>query len=272
MARYSKPVSIGNGTFARGIIRNPRTGTYRVKMERRTTVSKVVVKGEATSSSVARTSAGARRDRFSKPIGPHGDVNQLSVIEEMKAHNAHAAGVSRADDALYVEMFADSVLRALRGLLHSRFGALAAAEIDLRSLGAPDDVAEWLASALPSSHPFDEATGPFYDADGVARRLRTTSADVLRRAESNTLLACPTAEGTPVFPVCQFNADGSTVSGLSDVLAAMQGGTADRWQVALWMNTPVDALNDQTPAQALRAGDAKAVRKLAEHTAARWRR
>jgi hypothetical protein len=52
----------------------------------------------------------------------------------------------------------------------------------------------------------------------------------------------------------------------------MTGATTDSWQFALWMNTPVDELNDRTPAQALQSGDTKIVQEFAEHTAARWRR
>lgn len=170
-----------------------------------------------------------------------------------------------------VEQYANLVLGALRTILGARLGAIAAADIDLESLGTPADVAEWLANALPSSHPFDDIVGPFYDADGIARRSGLSPADITKLAETNTLLGCPTAEGALVFPVSQFNPDGSSVAGLAQVLGAMAEGTSDRWQVALWLNTPLEQLRDQTPAQALRHGDTHGVQELAGETAARWR-
>ena len=170
-----------------------------------------------------------------------------------------------------VEQYANLVLSALRTILGARLGAIAAADIDLESLGTPEDVAEWLASALPSSHPFDDIVGPFYGADGVARCSGLSPADVLELAETNKLLGCPTAEGALVFPVSQFNPDGSSVAGLPQVLGAMAEGTSDRWQVALWLNTPFEQLRDRTPAQALRHGDTQGVQELAGDTAARWR-
>lgn len=269
MSRIGKPGSAGEGSTQHGVVRNSRTGAIKVRKDA-TTVVITEFAGYSGPAAVGFLKKPKRPPTRIAPQKQHSiGIPVRKTLKEVKHQYEGASGDEKARNA---GQYADSVLTALRTILRSRLGTLAAADIDVRSLGSPTDVAEWLASALPSSHPFDEATGPFYDADGVARRLRTTAADILRRAESNTLLACPTAEGTPVFPVCQFNADGSTVAGLPDVLAAMDGGTADHWQIALWMNTPVDTLNDQTPAQALRAGDVKTVRKLAEHTAARWRR
>ena len=170
-----------------------------------------------------------------------------------------------------VEQYANSILGALRTILGARLGAIAAADIDLESLGTPEDVAEWLASALPASHPFDDIVGPFYDADGVARRSGLSPANVIELVETNKLLGCPTAEGALVFPVSQFNPDGSSVAGLAQVLGTMAEGTSDRWQVALWLNTPLEQLRDRTPAQALRHGDTQGVEELAGETAARWR-
>lgn len=88
---------------------------------------------------------------------------------------------------------------------------------------------------------------------------------------TNKLLGCPTAEGALVFPVSQFNPDGRSVAGLPQVLGATAEGTSDRWQVAIWLNTPFEQLHDRIPAQALRHGDTQGVQELAGETAARWR-
>ena len=170
-----------------------------------------------------------------------------------------------------VQEYAKSVLTTLSDILVARLGAIVAADIDLNSLGTPEHVAEWLASALPSSHAFDDVAGPFYEIGGLARRCGLPPAEVLELTETNMLLGCPTADGTLVFPVSQFNPDGSVVAGLPQVLGEMAEGTSDRWQVALWLNTPFDELRGLTPAQALRRGDTESVLELAGETAARWR-
>lgn len=170
-----------------------------------------------------------------------------------------------------VDQYAKSVLTTFADILVARLGAIVAADIDLNSLGTPEHVAEWLASALPSSHPFDDVAGPFYEIGGLARRCGLPPAEVLELTETNMLLGCPTADGTLVFPVSQFNPDGSVVAGLPQVLGEMAEGTSDRWQVALWLNTPFDELRGLTPAQALRQGDAESVLELAGEAAARWR-
>ncbi len=118
---------------------------------------------------------------------------------------------------------------------------------------------------------FDEAVGPFYDANGAARRMRLTTQTVRRRAQCHRLLACPTTEDRLVFPVFQFNPDGTAVAGLEQVLTALASGTQDRWQVALWLSTPNDQLNGRTPRDALKAGASVAVQSVAEQTASRWR-
>lgn len=210
-------------------------------------------------------------DRYEFELAPSTKKYSLQKKGAPRRATDSSIAEGRSTSAPTAAFFASEVLSALKGILSARLGTLAAADIDIESLGTPHDVAEWLASALPASHPFDEVAGPFYDADGVARRLQTTRSEVVDRAANNRLLACPTAEGALVFPLSQFNADGSSVAGLSDVLSTMAKGTSDRWQVALWMNTPVEELDNRTPAETLHDGDARAAQELAERTAARWR-
>lgn len=145
------------------------------------------------------------------------------------------------------------------------------AVINLDSTGlGHDDIADPTGAEFAPLNALAEAVGPFYGSAGVARRLSISSDAVADRAGQHRLLGCPTAEGTVVFPVFQFAADGTVLPGLERVVATMAEGTADQWQVALWMCTPSEQLRGHTPSEALGRGHAEAVLALATQTAARW--
>ena len=169
-----------------------------------------------------------------------------------------------------VETYTTRLVGFLIGLVKDKLGSIDAADIDLYSIGSPEDVAESMAAVLPASHPFDDVIGPFYDSSGVARRLQVTTGTVQHRARQHQLLACPTAEGILVYPTWQFGTDGSPLPGLDRVLETMSEGTNDRWQVALWLRTASAQLKGETPHDALASGRTKSVELLAEQTAARW--
>jgi hypothetical protein len=116
-----------------------------------------------------------------------------------------------------------------------------------------------------------EVIGAVCDTAGVARRLRITEDDVQDRVCTHQLLGCITSDRVLVFPGFQFAEDGSPLPGLNEVLSMMAQGTADRWQVALWMCTSSEQLQGRRPHEALRRGDVGAVRQLAQQAAARWR-
>lgn len=87
----------------------------------------------------------------------------------------------------------------------------------------------------------------------------------------NELLACPTAESMLVFPTFQVAADDTLLPGLGRIVATLARGTADSWQIALWMRTSSDQLHGCTPHEALQQGRSDAVERLAAQTATRWR-
>ncbi|CPT82196.1 Uncharacterised protein [Mycobacteroides abscessus] len=87
----------------------------------------------------------------------------------------------------------------------------------------------------------------------------------------NELLACPTAESMLVFPTFQVAADDTLLPGLGRIVATLARGTADSWQIALWMRTSSDQLHGRTPHEALQQGRSDAVERLAAQTATRWR-
>ncbi len=271
------PEQVGQGSTSRATTeRSAGTGRY-VRAKSETATGLRIRVGDGSSKTVTQRryrDKSAIRDIVDK----YGHSGSSTIITTTHRVGRVAPGAQNGRDAQAdsssstgVEQYANSVLGALRTILGARLGAIAAADIDLETLGTPEDVAEWLASALPSSHPFDDIVGPFYDSDGVARRSGLSPADVAELTETNKLLGCRTAEGALVFPVSQFNPDGSSVAGLPQVLGTMAAGTSDRWQVALWLNTPLAQLRYRTPAQALRHGDTQGVQELAGETAARWR-
>lgn len=263
----------GKSSASRAFTRNPASGRYVIKTYS-TTLPKFFKKRP---SRTARPHVGADKivvARETIDLGAHEELTKFHIKKLQNLVLSHqpspALKVGTSSQAS-VDQFTNSVLSALKGILGARLETLAAADIDITSLGTPADVAEWMASALPASHPFDEIAGPFYDIEGVSRRLRVPHNEVLRYVEDGRLLGCPTAEGALVFPISQFNSDGSSVAGLERVVKTMATGTTDPWQIALWMNTPCEQLNDQTPAQTLQHGDTRIVEELAAQTAARWR-
>ncbi len=141
--------------------------------------------------------------------------------------------------------------------------------LDSTGLGH-DDIADPTVAELAPTNALAEVVGPVYDSVGVARRLSISSDAVAEWARQRQLLGCPTAEGTVVFPAFQFAADDTVLPGLERVVATMAEGTADQWQIALWMCTASAQLRGQTPSEALRRGHAEAALALATQTAARW--
>jgi hypothetical protein len=82
-------------------------------------------------------------------------------------------------------------------------------------------------------------TGPFYDAAGVLAWLGVTRGELDKRRVDGTILVCSTAEGQDIFPAWQFQADGTLLPGLREVLEALAGGTSDGWTWALWLRSRV---------------------------------
>ncbi|MUL74493.1 hypothetical protein [Mycolicibacterium sp. CBMA 226] len=120
-------------------------------------------------------------------------------------------------------------------------------------------------------HALDELIGPFHDGAHIARRLCISEDTITELVRHNEVLACPTAEGMLVFPTFQLTADDTLLPGLGRIVAMMTQGTADMWQIAMWMRTASEELSGCTPHEALQQGRHDAVECLANQTAARWR-
>lgn len=165
------------------------------------------------------------------------------------------------------DAYEKAIIDAVSARLHERIAGL-----DPRSLGSPDHVAGRMLATVPTAHPWDEQTGPFYDTPGVVRLLGVSKQAVADRVRRRTLLAASTAQGRVVYPIWQF--DGSKINAaISTVLTAFRHVTVDGWAIASWFTTPAASLDGATPVQWLRGRrEAGPVRELARDTARRWAR
>ena len=146
-----------------------------------------------------------------------------------------------------VHRLEDRIVEALRIRIHKQLGAIAAADIDLSSLGAPEDLADSMAAVLPASHPFDELIGPFYNTPSLGKWLGVSRQRLNQRVKGHQLLACPLEDGGNVYPTWQFRSNGTVVAGLQDVLSTLSEGTNDSWQIALWFSAPSEKLGNVSP-------------------------
>jgi hypothetical protein len=105
-----------------------------------------------------------------------------------------------------------------------------------------------------------EAAGGAMSAQDVAEFLGITRQAVDKRRAQNHLIALTQGRRGYIYPSFQFD-EGSTLSGLSDVLAELK--SFDPWmQLAFFVNSN-DRLSGKTPAAALRAGDQSEVLRAA---------
>jgi hypothetical protein len=145
------------------------------------------------------------------------------------------------------------------------------ANLDIRELGSPLELAERMVAAIPGSHVFDEIVGPFYDSAGLMKWLKLGPEDLQGRIADRSILACQTDDGDLVYPSWQFLDDGAVLPGLTAVLNAFSE-TNDSWQIAIWLSSPSVHLNGEPPRSWLRQLlDPEVVVDMAVKTAARWR-
>lgn len=185
-----------------------------------------------------------------------GSITHLKISSDLRVHGLE-----------------DRIVDALRTRIHKQLGAIAAADIDLSSLGAPEDLADSMAAVLPASHPFDELVGPFYDTSSLRKWLGLSRQRLNQRVMNHQLLACPLEDGGYAYPTWQFRSNGTVVTGLQDVLTILSEGTKDNWQIALWFSAPSEKLGNVSPKDSLLKGRrVGSVIELATETAARWGR
>jgi hypothetical protein len=259
-------------------------------MAKSTTVRSPVKGARKTASPTGRSTTrhvGAKRKPQTVEIEVAGgtiEVERDKLLELLQSGKPVTGGASVLDhlgSVTRLKMYSDSkvdrlenhIVDALRSRIRKQLDSIAAADIDLSSVGAPEAIADSMAAVLPGSHPFDELVGPFYDTSSLRKWLGLSRQRLNQRVQNHQLLACPLDDGGNVYPTWQFGSNGTVIPGVQDVLSTLSRGTNDNWQKALWFSAPSAQLANLSPKDWLLKGRrVRPVIELAEETAARWGR
>lgn len=154
----------------------------------------------------------------------------------------------------------DAVLHRLHDVLVERVGDGTLTESEAEA------AVEAFANRLPDDDDPTEALGPYFDTQGLRRRLGVTRQALTGRVQRNTLLAVPADDGALLYPTWQFTPDLEPLAGLSEVLGELHRVAKDGLSKALWLTTPQEALGHVSAANWLdQGGDPATVLALA-HT------
>jgi len=135
----------------------------------------------------------------------------------------------------------------------------------------PATLADHLVAAVPTRHDLDVLTGPFYDTSGLTKWLGITRQALDARANKGSLLMCPLADGTRVYPAWQFRTDKTTVPHLAEAVRILRAGAKSPWTVATWLRTPLREFDDNDAVTWLDRGhDPDRVLRAASEDATRW--
>lgn len=133
---------------------------------------------------------------------------------------------------------------------------------------APTNPYDAQAPSYSSAHTFSDRIGPFYDTAGLHDWFQISNESIDARLRSRELFAVVTADGFRLFPAFQIDAAGRPLPRLREVLAELDPEEVDPWGDAVWLNAPSAALDDFTPAMALRTERADDVIRLARQAGA----
>ncbi|MBB1516520.1 hypothetical protein H5398_11150 [Tessaracoccus sp. MC1679] len=204
-----------------------------------------------------------------------GKQDRLLLVEEGKSGHAKAVGgvlrVSVEKTGSFVRLVDDddltaapgrvrpeAVLHRLHDVLVQRVGAGTLTESEAEA------AVEAFANRLPDDDDPTEALGPYFDTQGLRRRLGVTRQALTGRVQRNTLLAVPADDGALLYPTWQFTPDLEPLAGLSEVLSELNRVAKDGLSKALWLTTPQGALGQVSAANWLAQGrDPAAVLALA---------
>lgn len=123
----------------------------------------------------------------------------------------------------------------------------------------------------PAGHPFNDFIGPFYDTPGLTNWLHISRRALQQRVRAASVLGCPLADGSLVYPTWQFRDDGTTLPSLAAVVKTLSAATSDPWQIALWLSVPNGNLDGMSARDWLRGNRSRErVLAAAKQTAAVW--
>ena len=208
------------------------------------------------------THASARRD----PAGAayRGLLEATARVLGSGADQARATFLARALHAL-AELAPTLGPRALARAERapSDYAALLYAVQDPETLEAwrrQDPLAEARRRGLEARDRLLAAEGGVLTAEQVAGLLRLSRQAVDKRRRAGRLLALDTGRRGYLYPAWQFGPRG-VLPGIEAVLGAFDG--VDAWTQAAWFLSGDARLDDDTPLEALRRGEAEAVRRAA---------
>lgn len=206
----------------------------------------------------------------------------LLVVEGQSGHGKEVGGVLRVsiDKAGSFVRLAEvdetptpgrvrpeAVLHRLHDVLVERVGDGTLTESEAEA------AVEAFANRLPDDDDPTEALGPYFDTQGLRRRLGVTRQALTGRVQRNTLLAVPADDGALLYPTWQFTPDLEPLAGLSEVLGELHRVAKDGLSKALWLTTPQEALGHVSAANWLdKGGDPATVLALAHADAERMLR
>ncbi|MCM3505847.1 hypothetical protein M3666_12055 [Curtobacterium sp. ODYSSEY 48 V2] len=155
----------------------------------------------------------------------------------------------------------------LLAALFQRVGVMDLLEVE-RANGSMEAVVDRMLASIPGANVLDERVGPFYDTAGLRAWFKMSRQTLDAQARAGDVLCVMSGDNQRLYPSFQFDANGSLLPRLREVLAALDPGREALWGDAVWLNAPVDELDGLTPAQALRRRRGDEVVRLAQQAGA----
>ncbi len=164
--------------------------------------------------------------------------------------------------------------------LRERLNVLVAAGLDAAQIEhSAEQLADAMLKLLPEPSVAAKVSGPVWTTEQVRVALAREGRPISRQAiddrvKRGTLLALQVKEaGERAYPLWQFKQDSSgwtVMTGLADVLQTVPESSMNRWTLASWLQRPNHLLSNQSPLEALEAGETARVLALANSAAERW--
>ncbi len=215
-------------------------------------IATVITKNRSGSRATKKVARPAHDVRPKRPVDP---VAQRSARQDDPVRRAIQARAMRAIESA----LQDIDLSRLQGVLEAPTDAGTAARLLSLLAESPseavrvlDPLAPAILRGVAAKQDLLARAGGVQSAAAVAELLGISKQAVMKRVQSNALLALPDASGRLQFPLFQFT-DSGTLPGLKEVLAAFT--VKSPWTRLAVLLDSDEAVGGIQLAQALRAGD-----------------
>lgn len=147
--------------------------------------------------------------------------------------------------------------------IEAKIEAISDEDLRITDDESPEEAAARFVATRRARNEWDLAVGPFLDTSGLVAWLdygnRQNVSNAVDRGE---VLAVPVGRRL-LYPRFQFSSSGQLLPRLREVLPILREQLESPWTQALWLNTPVPAFGNRTPAELLHRGDTDRVLQLA---------